>query len=376
MAEEMILTTSNSIEGKEITSYLGIVSGESSLGTGFLSEFFAGTADFFGTESGAFSSKLGESKAKAINIMKQNAFRIGADAIIGIDIDVMITNANMVITCANGTAVCLKKKESLLGESVVTESNDQDVIIKEIAISNYCNKLNIRLSHVMFKRDSNSQEIYTTIIGKILNDISIEAICVDVHYITVFNEIIKFEDMKLRVEQIDNIINTVYIDNQNDINDILLIKDVKIYIKAIVNKGNCINYGSEYTYDDIKISNELLLENRKVFGYDYCGSVEVSNDSWKCLCGCLNSKSDVKCSACGKDINNLATDGDIEELYKKALTKNTAFEIYKVYKEYLESHTNPDLEEHIEKLHSIAEFERMYGNKKDKAIDYIEKNIR
>lgn len=105
----IVVTTSPNIEGYRIVKYLGIVSGESSVGTGFLSEFLSGTADVFGTEAGAYSSKLGQSKANALERLKSNALKIGADAVIAVDIDVLTTNNNIFITCANGTAVKLEK---------------------------------------------------------------------------------------------------------------------------------------------------------------------------------------------------------------------------------------------------------------------------
>lgn len=108
--KKMILTTTNLIEGYEIISYLGIVSGEYALGTGFLSELNSSTADFFGTESGAFSSKLGLAKSNSIARMRDNALQFGADAVVGVDIDILNTNSNVFIACANGTAVKIRKK--------------------------------------------------------------------------------------------------------------------------------------------------------------------------------------------------------------------------------------------------------------------------
>lgn len=107
--DNLIVTTTNSIEGYVITSYIGIVSGESAIGTGFLSEFSAAMSDLTGTDSSAYSSKLGAAKNAAISRMRQNALKLGADAIVGIDLDVMNTNSNMFIACANGTAVKITK---------------------------------------------------------------------------------------------------------------------------------------------------------------------------------------------------------------------------------------------------------------------------
>lgn len=105
-----ICTTTPSIEGYEIVEYLGVISGEASMGTGFFSDLNAAGSDFFGTPASGYNSKLGRAKQKAINQMCMNAVQIGATAIVGVDIDILNTSSNIFLACANGTAVITRKK--------------------------------------------------------------------------------------------------------------------------------------------------------------------------------------------------------------------------------------------------------------------------
>ena len=104
-SEMMPMTTGSTLQGYEIKQYLGVLSGEVVLGTGFLSEYNASFADFFGTESDAFSNKLDRAREGALTRMKRQAVLRGANAVIGIEFDYIAFGRNMVGVVANGTAV-------------------------------------------------------------------------------------------------------------------------------------------------------------------------------------------------------------------------------------------------------------------------------
>ena len=103
------MTTTPTIDGYYITQYLGIVSGEAAIPSDFFTEIDANISVFWGVNATGYSSKVGESKVVAVNKMKNNALAIGATAVVGVDIDIMNTNANNFITSANGTAVITEK---------------------------------------------------------------------------------------------------------------------------------------------------------------------------------------------------------------------------------------------------------------------------
>ena len=105
----MIVTTTHSIESKQITQYLDIVTGETIIGANIFKDFFAGIRDIVGGRSGSYERVLREAKDTALQEMKDNAHRLGADAIVGIDLDYETVgpNGGMLMVTASGTAVRL-----------------------------------------------------------------------------------------------------------------------------------------------------------------------------------------------------------------------------------------------------------------------------
>jgi len=106
-ARSIILTTGFEVEGRPITEYLGIITSEVVMGTGPIVEFLGGLADLFGSRSSGFEQKLEQAKDASLEKLRGQAAMLGADAIIGIDIDYMEIAANMLMVVANGTAVRL-----------------------------------------------------------------------------------------------------------------------------------------------------------------------------------------------------------------------------------------------------------------------------
>ena len=102
-------TTGFTFEGYKIIEYKGIMSGEIVLGTGFLSELSASINDFLGTVSTSMTEKLTQAKQIALHKLKENCLSVCANAAIGIDFDVTTIGTNMIVVCANGTAVRIEK---------------------------------------------------------------------------------------------------------------------------------------------------------------------------------------------------------------------------------------------------------------------------
>ena len=105
----IILTTTNSIEGKPAREYLGLVTGETIIGANIFKDIFASIRDVVGGRSGSYERVLREAKDTAIKEMTDEALRLGADAIIGIDLDYETVGAHggMLMVTASGTAVRL-----------------------------------------------------------------------------------------------------------------------------------------------------------------------------------------------------------------------------------------------------------------------------
>lgn len=101
----MIVTTTNNIEGKTITGYLGIVTGETIIGANLFRDIFAGIRDIVGGRSGAYEEVLREAKDIALKEMQQKATAMGAHAIVGVDLDYETIRQGMLMVSASGTAV-------------------------------------------------------------------------------------------------------------------------------------------------------------------------------------------------------------------------------------------------------------------------------
>ena len=103
----MITTTTATIQGKEIVEYKGLVFGEVVAGVNFIKDIFSGLRDVFGGRSGTYEAELAEAREEAIKEMMQRAEKLGANAIIGIDIDYEVIGQNngMLMVSASGTAV-------------------------------------------------------------------------------------------------------------------------------------------------------------------------------------------------------------------------------------------------------------------------------
>ena len=103
----MILSTTHTLENQNISEYLGIVTGETIIGANIFKDFFAGIRDVVGGRSGSYERVLREAKDNALSEMAEYAGRMGANAVIGIDLDyeTIGSNGSMIMVTASGTAV-------------------------------------------------------------------------------------------------------------------------------------------------------------------------------------------------------------------------------------------------------------------------------
>ncbi len=105
----MILTTTQTIEGRTVAEYRGIVHGEAILGANIFKDLFAGIRDIVGGRSGAYEQELAKARTIAMEEMAASAAQLGADAVIGIDLDYETVGqgGSMLMVTASGTAVRL-----------------------------------------------------------------------------------------------------------------------------------------------------------------------------------------------------------------------------------------------------------------------------
>jgi uncharacterized protein YbjQ (UPF0145 family) len=103
----MLVVTVETIEGKPIKKTLGLVSGEAILGANIFKDFFAGIRDIVGGRSAAYEVELRKAKDVAVQEMMQRAAELGANAVVGVDLDYETVGqtGGMLMVCASGTAV-------------------------------------------------------------------------------------------------------------------------------------------------------------------------------------------------------------------------------------------------------------------------------
>ncbi|MFN3260960.1 MAG: heavy metal-binding domain-containing protein [Pikeienuella sp.] len=101
----MIVTTTSSIEGRRIVAYRGIVVGEAIMGANIVRDFFAGITDIVGGRSGAYEAKLRDARETAFGELEAEARKLGADAVVGVDLDYEVVGESMLMVSVSGTAV-------------------------------------------------------------------------------------------------------------------------------------------------------------------------------------------------------------------------------------------------------------------------------
>ncbi|HEX6407848.1 MAG TPA: heavy metal-binding domain-containing protein [Gemmatimonadales bacterium] len=108
----MLVVTTPSLEGRVISQYLGLVSGEAILGANIFRDLFAGIRDIVGGRSAAYEEELRKAKSIALGEMQEEAVRLGGNAVVGVDLDyetiTMGSGGGMLMVSASGTAVVIK----------------------------------------------------------------------------------------------------------------------------------------------------------------------------------------------------------------------------------------------------------------------------
>jgi uncharacterized protein YbjQ (UPF0145 family) len=107
----MIVSTTHTLQGKKVERYLGVVSGEAIMGANVVRDFLASVTDVIGGRSSSYENKLAEGREIALREMQEKAQRLGANAVIGVDLDFETLRDGMMMCVATGTAVYMKDEE-------------------------------------------------------------------------------------------------------------------------------------------------------------------------------------------------------------------------------------------------------------------------
>ncbi|MGB3586748.1 MAG: heavy metal-binding domain-containing protein [Tunicatimonas sp.] len=103
----MLITTTSTLQDKTVTEHLGLVSGEAIIGANVFRDFFAGIRDIVGGRSGSYERALRDAKEIALREMQEEADKLGANAVIGVDLDYETVGreSSMLMVTASGTAI-------------------------------------------------------------------------------------------------------------------------------------------------------------------------------------------------------------------------------------------------------------------------------
>lgn len=104
----MIITTTNNIEGHKITAYHGVAVGEAIMGANIVRDLFARVTDIVGGRSGAYEAKLKDARDIAFNELQERAQALGANAVVGVDLDYEVVSDSMLMVSVSGTAVTIE----------------------------------------------------------------------------------------------------------------------------------------------------------------------------------------------------------------------------------------------------------------------------
>ena len=368
----MLTTTGYNFEGYIITDYIKVITEAIVLGTGFASTLSASFADFTGTRSESYANKLQQGKDMAMKNLEIQARQLGANGIIGIDIDYTTFANDVMGIIITGTAVRLGKEKKTV-----------DNIIYSFPVCSYNRKLPFNISTFTL-----SHNLYTnTFVGNLeirnyLKDYSVTAIVADVNMEEIFGD----------RHTIPNVVFIFSRDKEKEIHtskftriqitdvDMSIVK--KIYIsptKFIVNDNNkVIQIDKNFNVDNNAITNDEILGIRKIQGQDAVCNFEMHENTWTCYCGAINKLDSDICNRCGRHVNVFKKDGiyirNAQELNKEKLlneikNKENAKQIH----EFLLELNIPSFSPVIEEIGKLAKSERVYGNMKDSAIQKIYK---
>lgn len=104
----MLVSTTSTLDGRKIADYLGLVDGEAIIGANVFKDLFAGIRDIVGGRARSYEKVLKKAKEMAINDMIEEAKSLGANAIVGVDLDYETVGESMLMVSASGTAVVLE----------------------------------------------------------------------------------------------------------------------------------------------------------------------------------------------------------------------------------------------------------------------------
>lgn len=366
MQNNIMMTSGYNFEGYTIKQYLGVCSGECAMGTGFLSSLGAGLADLFGSNSMLYSSKMRNAKAAAINLLQKEAAKMGANAIIGVDIDYTTYSSDIMGVAANGTAVVVEEIRSTPRPTTPTG------LVLSFPIQSYNTDFPFTPLSIHFAHRNGSTEAWMEYVTRTA---SVAALSISITPIDVFE--VPGESNSL------TFVSTAPTDAGSEITEripttttwdaIRTAKEVNVTIEKALCNDIVISRNTEDL--PITLAEKDLVTLRKLLGPDAVCNPSRSDCGWICACGKENTDEKRICDRCARAIDSLSFGNDIESqiifIRKEIETMKNAAEISVFLNDHAAAHPNTIPSELLTQLHQIVQAERIYGNVKSEAIKAV-----
>jgi len=346
------ITSGYDFNGYEIQEYLGYISTEIVLGTGFLSDFSASVSDLLGTTSGVYQDKLKAAKEMAIQNLEKDLQNLGGNAIIGLDLDISTYSSNMMGVVAGGTAVRIHRAQQ---------------------------PITYRLAHNLLY----SMELPFRLCGSLISYTSATehyAISLQCHHYgpapleSVATRFTVEDSRGLQTPEISSL----FTDFRPTGGNLWESEFVPLQVPDHFNLAHLALHLqiSEYTingerqiitspFQPITLPLKQLDAIRRKHGLDAICTYTQESDHWICFCGQRNTAKETSCMLCGRKVTyevkaefNAATQ-NFQALLKRIETLNNSKQIYEECKNYAQP--GPEYQEFLASLRRMVDTEKKYG---------------
>ena len=278
---DIIITSGYNIEGYRIKRYINYISAVTVLGTGFSNSLEATVAEFTGSRSSGYEEKLSEAASSSIRELKRRASAIGANAIIGLDVDYCSRGVSGVI--AGGTAILCEADESQY---------------REMYVYNYNTALPFNISCIGY-RSAGAGISHIYLKGRVYGSNTLSAIAATIDLYTIFGD--KLSPMNVIFPKIIRnqygAFKTTPVRVQSDVSVFDTVKKAHVYVnKYMINEDTIISDNKDNHL--ISLSASELQKLRNSLNIDAVRPNSINTDIWECCCGWDNVPGAERCCRC------------------------------------------------------------------------------
>lgn len=371
MADTFLLTTGNNFEGYSIQKYLGICSGEYIAKMGFLDPAINVMNYVFsaGSEQDVFDNKLQQLKETAIRRMKDDARKLKANAILGVDIKYTLLTKEDLAISVNGTAVYIEPILKI----------EPKVVQEQYTVRDYGPSMPIYPQNVnLISVDGQTQFELSFLV----QDATVSTISADICFANSLGEKIACVDATFTEIEYQNFLNgslgkTEMVSADISINQIKMISQVYVYVRRamcgdVLIENNMPNQNYQLTSDE-------LLQLQRVYGVGAVCQAEQTESGWRCVCGREASLEEEQCPHCGRlkrdCFTKIGLDTRRSQLLEQMEEAKNARAIYDMIGELVRSGQIALSDSLMKKISDLVNSERIYGNMKNSVMQVLREEL-